>query len=228
MRSNIFKESANLTKDFREDFEVFWKLPAKQRKALIPHVSIISKARTTGDQQEALENAVTKIDGNSADVLRAIKILLFFYQNWNPIRDTPEAFFKDIGELNLVPSNKAEEAKIFFLDFLEEVEKQNSYRLEKIFASALLPKYLSCDTLIDYRAIIRNPYGFTEEKDIKTYEPRCVGFVPVVIVDIENDATERGSFQFQCEADSLQRLIDILNAALKDLQAAQSSMPEGD
>lgn len=227
MRTSIFSNFTDLSKEFRDDFDVLWQLPAEARKGLIPQIPKVVKTRTTGEQKSATNAAVEESGANPADVFRAIRILLYIYSEWNPLHDTPQTFLTDLGELQLVPQEKAEEAKSFLLDFLAEVEKDNDYRLEKSFAESLLPTFKQCATVIDLRAVIRNPYGSAFENKIQEYEPTCIGFAPVVVVRLSRDTSDAKSFLFQCEEDALQNLIDSLSAALKDLKAAKRSLPGG-
>ena len=128
----------------------------------------------------------------------------------------------------MVPSDKAEDAKSFLVDFLAEVEKDNIYRLEKWFSGRLLPSYQGCSALVDFRAVMKNPFGFGEDEKLDKYEPVCIGFAPVVIVEISRDSGDPKIFQFQCEGDHLQVLIENLQSALKDLKAARKSLPGGE
>ena len=227
MRSSIFNKFAGLPKEFQEDLSVLWKLPQQVRMGLIAHIPKIAKARTSGQKKIAMDEAVEELEGNSADVLKCLRLMGFIYEEWSPIYDTAASFLKDLADLYLIPEEKVEEAKDFLIEFLAEVEKDNKYRLEKMFASSLLPSLEQQTTLVDFRAVIRKPFGTGLKDDIEEYEPTCVGFTPVIIVRLRRDAGEPRSFAFQCEEDSLNMLIESLQAALMDLKAAEKCLPGG-
>lgn len=206
---------------------MLWQLQTEVRKGLIPHIQKVVKAQTVREREAATDAAVKELGANPVEVLRAIKLLRYIYSEWNPVHDTLQTFLTDLSELQFIPQEKAEEAKSFLLDFLSEVEKDNTYRLEKMFADALLPSFKKCSTVVDLRAVIRNPYGSALENKIGDYEPTCIGFAPVIVVQLYRDICDPESFLFQCQENALQNLIDSLSAALKDLKAAKRSLPGG-
>ena len=221
MRTSIFNNFADLPKEFREDFHRLWQMPKQVRLKLISHVASVAKARTSSERKLATDAATQGTKQSPADLLRVLKLLLYVYEAWNPIHDTSESFQRDLIDLGLVPEGKTGEAKLFLADFLAQVGKDNAYRLEKMFAASLLPCYRSCNTLVDMRAVIQNPFGAGLEDKLEEYEPLCVGFVPVVVVKISRDMGDPVSLEFQCEEDALKDMIETLQASLKDLKAAK-------
>jgi hypothetical protein len=228
MRTNIFNKFAQLSKEFCEHIELLWELTSEQRKAIIPHVSLVYRTQTIGEKEAATEDAVKSIGGNAANILKLLTLLLYVYGEWNPIFDTPEDFVRDLRDLGLIPEDKAEAAGDFWIEFLSEVQSDNTRRLEKMYASSLLPSYKGCSTLVDFRAVIRNPYGSKPDEKIDDYQPRCVSYVPIVLIQIFRDAGEPRKVEFQCEESDLQLLIRTLEASLKDLEAARFALPGGD
>lgn len=228
MRTSIFTEFANLSNEFRDDFKVLWEIPEKDRAELVRYVSELSRAETKGQAEKLMDRAVTEIGGNSANLLRAVRLLNFISEEWNPVLDTPENFLRDLAELEFVPPSRAEEAKDFLLDFLTEIQKDNARRLEKMHARSLLPHYAGTTTMVDLRAVFRNPFGVGLEDRIEDYQPAILSFVPVVIVRVRRSSGDPETFEFQCEKDQLRRLIDSLEAAVKDLETATSSLPSGE
>ena len=77
MRTSLFNDFANLTPGFHEDFGTLWALPADQRQQLIPHVLRVLRTATVRAREDATNEAVTAIGGNSAEVLRALRILRY-------------------------------------------------------------------------------------------------------------------------------------------------------
>jgi hypothetical protein len=141
--------------------------------------------------------------------------------------DTPDGFVSDLLELSLIPADKLAAAKRFFKGFFAEVSSGNRVLVERMYATSLLPSYTGANTMIDMRAIIQQPFGSLVGEAIETYKPKCVGFVPVVIVKIRRDDGTPADFEFQCEEAPLRRLVNILEAALVDLRTAKASLPKG-
>ena len=227
MRTGIFNSFADLPREFKEDFEGLWSLPEKQRSALVPYVSQLAKAETTGDTKRIIDAAISQIGGDAPTVLRSLKVLNFISKQWDPINDTPEDFLRDLNELSLIPSEQVDEAKRFLLDLLAELQKDNTRRLQKSYANSLLPSFIGIEALIDFRAIIERPFGVGIDDTIETYEPRCVGFVPVILLALQCDSGDPSTLRFQCEPEDLHVLIENLQAALKELESAKASIPGG-
>jgi hypothetical protein len=61
---------------------------------------------------------------------------------------------------------------------------------------------------------------------VEDYKPECIGFVPVMIIKIRRDDGEPKTFEFQCDEDSLKSMINTLQSAIKDLEAAKLSGPQ--
>lgn len=227
MRTAIFNQFADLPKEFRDDFQLLWKeVTEEQRTALLSNISGIYKTQTAGEQKIATDEAVsriTELGGDAANILRVIKVLLFVYRQWNPACDTASDFLKDLKELGLLPKDE-ESASEFFAKFLEIVQQDNTRRLEKFHASSLLPSYTGCATLVDLRAVIKKPFGSGLNDQIEDYEPECLSFVPVILVKVRRDSGHPKSFDFQCEESELRIMIDTLEGALKDLEAAKATL----
>jgi len=226
MRTNIFRSFTNLSKEFREDFDILWQLPEEQRLALIPRVFAISKAVTSTEIQELMEKTISEIGGDIPKLLRVLGLLRYISSEWNPLWDTPENFFQDIAELKLIPPEKAEEGKTFLLELLNGLQQDNVIRLNRMYAGSLLPNFVSITSIIDFRAVFDTVYIPTKDA-VENYSPRCVSFVPVVIIKIARDELKPETFEFQCEPDTLKRVISQLQATLKELENAQSSLPRG-
>lgn len=227
MRTSIFNKFADLEKEFSEDIKILWNLPEEQRVALIPKVDLLFKSRTSGDMKKIMDQAVSEIDGKTVELLRCLKLLHFIFREWNPISDTPDDFIKDLNELNLLPDKGIENAEGFLLDFFLQVQRDNDRRLQKLYANSILPSYIGCTTLVDFRAIIRNPYGSGLDDEVPSYKPSCAGFTPVIIAQIRTNSGNSSDLKFQLEEEDVQHLIDILTAALKDLDSAKKSLPGG-
>ena len=133
MRTAIFNQFADLPKEFQDDFRLLREeVTEKQRTALLSHIPAIYKTPTAGEEKIATDEAVsrvTELGGDAANILRVIKVLLFVYRQWNPVRDTASDFLKDLKELGLLPEGE-ESASVFFTEFLEIVQQDN-----KLFAS---------------------------------------------------------------------------------------------
>jgi hypothetical protein len=52
--------------------------------------------------------------------------------------------------------------------------------------------------------------------------------VPVILVKVRRDSGDPKSFDFQCEEFELRRMIDVLEGALKDLEAAKAALGSGE
>jgi hypothetical protein len=231
MRTAIFNQFTDLPKEFRDDFRLLREeTTEEQRTALLSHIPGIYKTSTVGEEKITIDEAVSRIaelGGDAASVLRVIKVLLFVYRQWNPVADKASDFLKDLKELGLLPEDDKSTSD-FLSEFLEIVQQDNRRRLEKFHASSLLPSYTGCATLVDLRAVIKKPFGTGLNDQIADYEPECLSFVPVILVKVRRDSGDPKSFDFQCEEFELRRMIDVLEGALKDLEAAKAALGSGE
>lgn len=226
MRTSIFMKYVGMPERFNEDLKFLWDVPDNQRKAIFPYIAEIYKTETPADREIALDKAIKEVAGNAEDNLRIINLLLFIYSSWNPLQDTPSNFVKDLDDLHLLPIEKREDAMAFLLEFFSIIEADNTRRLKKMFAGSVLPSFIGVDTIVDFRSIIKQPYGSTLDDRIENYNPECLDFIPIVLIQIERDTLSPKTFEFQCEEDDLDMLINSLQAAKKDLEASKNALFE--
>jgi hypothetical protein len=60
---------------------------------------------------------------------------------------------KNLRELSLVPSAATETEVCFLAEFLGEIQAGNRRRLEKAFATSVLPSLVGVKTVVDFRAV---------------------------------------------------------------------------
>jgi len=218
MRTRVFRRYAEFSQDLMDDLAVLWKLPSPQKKALLPHLLKIVRTHTSHEADELRAKAVDAVGGHAADILRALKVLEFFYVEWDPTFDTADAFRRDIDELKLVPE-KDKDNRRFVIEYAREIEKENKRRIQRAAANRQLPSFKAVSATIDMRAVIDQPFKLGG--DISEYMPTCGAVVPVVVISVLRDSGDPTDFIFQCEADNLRLLIDYLTSALADLDAAK-------
>ncbi len=217
---------AGLPDRFKEDLQFLWEVPDHQRKAILPHIAEIYKAETSADREIVLDRVMKEVGGNVEDNLRIINLLLFIYSSWNPVQDTPSNFVKDLDDLHLLPVKERDEAMAFLLEFFSIIEADNTRRLKKMFAGSVLPSFIGVETSVDFRSVIKQPYGSTLDKRIENYNPECLDFIPIVLIQIERDTLSPKIFEFQCEEEDLDMLIMSLQATKKDLEASKKALFE--
>lgn len=225
MRTSIFTGYARLTDRFKEDLTFLWDFPDNQRGAFLPYIADIYKTETPADRQIAVDKALKEIGGNAEENLKIINLLLNIYSAWNPMQDTPSNFVKDLEDLHLLPVEKRDETLAFLLEFFSIIEADNTRRLKKIFAGSVLPSFIGIETIVDFRSIIKQPYDSIIGRNIEYYNPECVDFIPVILIKLERDASPK-TFEFQCEEDEVDALIESLQAVKKDLEVSKNTLFE--
>ena len=156
--------------------------------------------------------------------LRALKLLVYLGRQWNPLRDTVDAFLQDIRELSMLPDAPAERQRIeqFLGKFFGRVAESVPARLRTLYAASLIPCLVSINSVIDMRAVFKEPFGSTPKLSASGYTSQCVDVVPVAIVNIRRSGTtEPTGCLFQCEEHEIEFLIEHLTATLKDCRAAK-------
>ncbi len=226
MRTSIFMNYSRLSKSFKEDLEFLWNFPEMERRSILPYLTEIYKTETEADHEIALDKAIKEIGGNAEENLRIIKSLLYIYSSWNPVHDTPSNFVKDLEDLHLIPVDKREDALAFLLEFFSIVEADNARRLKKASAGMILPSFIGLHAIVDFRPIIKQPFGTTLNNRVENYNPECMDFIPIFIVQIERDTLQPETFEFQCEEDDLDKMINSLQAVKKDLEISKKALFE--
>lgn len=225
MATSIFTLFADLSKEFPNDFALLWNLTKEQRNLLLKYLSEISKVEVSDKAEELMAKAVLEVGGNSPDVLRALKSLLFISNEWNPIKDKGEDFIKDFAALKLIPIEKEKEALEFLTILFDEIQRDNQRRLNKRYANSLIPSFTGITSLIDFRTVFEQPYQYGD--DLDKYSPKCLGFIPVVLICLQRSGEENKLFEFQCEPEDLDLIISRLQAIAKDLHSARVSLSGG-
>lgn len=225
MRTSIFMGYVSLPDRFKEDLMFLWDFSDNQRRAFLPYIADIYKTETSADRQIVVEKALKEIGGNAEENLKIINLLLYIYSSWNPMQDTPSNFVKDLEDLHLLPVEKRDETLAFILEFFSIIEADNNRRLKKIFAGSVLPSYVGIETIVDFRSIIKQPYDSIIGRNIEDYNPECVDFIPIILIKLERDASPK-TFEFQCEENDLDTLIESLQAVKKDLEVSKNTLFE--
>jgi hypothetical protein len=216
---------ASLPDRFKEDLTFLWDFPDNQRRAFLPYIANIYKTETPADRQIAIEKALKEIGGNADENLTIINLLLYIYSSWDPMRDIPSNFIRDLEDLHLLPVEKRDETLAFLLEFFSIIEADNTRRLKKIFAGTLLPSYVGIETIVDFRPIIKQPYDSIIDRKIEDYNPECVDFIPIILIKLERDLSPK-TFEFQCEEHEIDILIESLQAVKKDLEVSKNTLFE--
>jgi len=181
------------------------------------------QADTRGQAKDAVERAVSDVAADEATILKVLNVLTYIASEWNPVNDTPQSLLDDMRKLSLLPEQKKEEAERFMLDFLSALQKDSLRRLKEMFANSVAPNYRSATAVVDFRPVIDRPFGVGLDDKLEDYRPRCVAWVPIALVQFRYTDGESRSVTFQCGERDLRRIIDILEAALRDMRAARES-----
>ena len=225
MRTSVFRDFADLAEEFTRDLEALWSLTLEQQRQLIPQVIQAHEVQTSFEVNRIVEDVVSRAGGEPSRVLRAFKVLQFFYEQWNPTQDSADAFIADLKDLSLIPADTEEQAVEFLVEFMSAVQSDTNRRMERMYASSVLPNFASLTAVVDLRPYFAAPYG-SQDPDIDSYQPVCLGLTPVVVVKIKRDSGSPLEFAFQTERRGLRMLIDTLRAAEKDVEASLSFMEQ--
>ena len=227
MRTELFTDFAGFAKEFHDHLEILWKLPDEQRRELIPAVIAMARSKTTGAKEKVQEESVSNIEGNSANLLRALQVLFFLYKKWSPVHDSSEAALADFIALGLFPREGVEEeVETFIKDFFVAVEGENTRRMTQHYSSALLPSYHGCSTVVDIRPVFRAPFGSQQENPLDKYNPELLCMQPVILVKLQRDSGDPRTVEFQMEPEDVAYLTKTLEATLHDIEAVKTRYPE--
>ncbi len=126
----------------------------------------------------------------------------------------------------IIPTDKDVEAKKFVLEFFSVVAKDNFFKLKNIAETSTVPTFAGVSGAVDFRPIFDKPFGTNYITNVEEYNPSCIGWVPVLVINFMRDDRSFDNITFQCSETQLKIIIDYLTSLKKDLEMAKSSFPD--
>lgn len=156
-----------------------------------------------------------------------ISITVFFLRKFaeadDAESDKPEDIASDVQELFKL----SEEKRITLIDYFNNIRELADKDvkliiLRKAHARSSLPNLVSITTTVNFRVVF-DKY-FKQGIDLNSFSPKCLGTIPIGIINLNLEDSPYKEISFQTDKKSLRWLIESLVALEKQIDLAQSQL----
>jgi len=230
MQSKLFSQlDISRSDEFQKDFLVLSAFDPeiiRQIPAFAISVAIAPSERETAD---VVQTAVEALNVPRAQLQHGLAVAQFFLYQFLPSEkahdDEPVNLITDLNELfEVEPNDERDEA---LCDFLTQLKQRATTTLDidvnrKQYAHASLPNLLSVTFTVNLRAVFDEKYKLGTE--LSKYDPKCVGIVPLGIIQLRLDEGPNERVFFQADRRTIRILIEHLQALEHQLDVAQKDL----
>jgi hypothetical protein len=210
MKTKFFQK-VRLSDKGKEQIQTLANLSAEKREALVDWFSTIHTYPNNLPREA--EKIANKIKSTSSELLDSISITFFIFGKIGEYKDDVGDFILDIE--NIVSLNDEEKQNIS--EYLGRISKYSdgifsAYRKNNLqcLGAPILQNY---EFSISIKPIFSKAFVYGEDV-ITNYNPKVVGFVPMIEMELYSSGSA-GSFSCECEEAELNEII----AALLSIQA---------
>lgn len=232
MKSKLFAEfDPRETQDFERDLKRALTLSPTQAQIVAGEAAEFFLARTERTRDALANDISRKSNAPLTDVRSALKVFTFFLRMLTQDKfssDRPEDLFDDLLDSEFVSSEHRtsfitaiETIKIVAVSSIEDINRART-------GAGITPSLELAETTVELRGVIKPDFEVGDKADM--YEPRLLGFVPVVSVRIQLDRGQPNDICFQCDEFQWTLLLEHLRATdkefallRKELKAIESS-----
>jgi hypothetical protein len=144
-----------------------------------------------------------------------------FTDDGNAALDQPDNVASDAQKLFNLP----DDLKPTTVDYFRQIKNLAASEaklilLRKAYAKSSLPNLESVTTTINFRAVFNK--CFNKDSDLVSFQPKCLGTIPIGIINLNISNSSKEKIFFQTDKKSLRWLIESLQALEKELETAQA------
>ena len=232
MKSKLFSK-LDMTRDerFEKDLHVLLSLKNSAIEHLAVHAAKVWLARGDEETDMAADEASRELKVPRAQLDHALRLSNFliskFLRDKEGYGDRPENIVSDV-ETSFDISLGEKRAPVLTLvkDLKKLAEQKADMRLRQRYALSSLPVLKSMSVSADYRLVFDKRFGISSK--ISSYQPECLGAVPVAIVQLVFDSNPTENVFFQADKRTLHILIDYLRAVDKELDIGRDFLDIGE
>ena len=231
-KSHLFSK-VDLTRDedFAKDIAVLAALEDNVLESLPEHAVHAWLAPSGRETEKVYDIASRELGVPRAQLDHTLKVSQFLIQSFlkkgEGKDDQPEDIVSDLEHIyDLTPERHSS-----MLAFVERLQKLTRERVEpearrKRYAQSSLPVLESIATTANYRLVYDE--DFKVDTDISSFKPKCLGLIPVGIIELGFDSGPTGEVFFLADRRAIRLLIDHLKGLEKQLDAAREHFQGGE
>lgn len=230
MQTSFFTKN-DVTRDegFRKDVETLLTLPDDALARLPAHAATVMLAPSGRETENARELASQDLKVPRSHLDHALKLAQYFIRHFlktgDAAADNPAGIAADLA--HVLQLELQEERQAAIAGFFESLKRVAQDRAEKeidrrTYAQSSLPLLESISTTVNYRVVFDE--WFKVDSDIATYTPKCLGTIPLGIIQLGFDEEPIKQVFFQADRRTIRILIDHLRALEKELDVAREQL----
>ena len=221
MNSKLFSK-LDLTRDekFAKDARVLQSLTNSAIERLAVYASKVWLARSDEETDMAADEASSELKVPRAQLDHALRLSNFliskFLKDGEGYGDEPENIVIDMEtSFDIFFEEKRVSVLKLVTDLKNLAEQKADVRMRRRYALSSLPVLKAISASADYRLVFDETFRINSK--ISSYQPKCLGAVPVAIVQLVFDSDPTENVFFQADKRTLHILIDYLRAVDKEL-----------
>jgi hypothetical protein len=226
MKSRLFAQfDPHEAPDFERDLKRTLTLSPNQAQVVAGESAEFFLARTERTKDGLANDLARKTNAALGDVRSALKIFSFFLRMLTQDKfsgDRPEDLFDDLQDGEFVSSEQratfiagVETVKIVAVSSIEDINRART-------GAGITPSFELAETTVELRGIIKPDFEVGDKAE--SYEPRLMGFVPVVSLRILLDRGEPSEICFQCDEFQWNLLLEHIRATDKEFTLLRKEM----
>ena len=229
MKSNLFsKIDITRSEQFEKDMKVLMSLPSEVLNKLPEYCIEVWLARTEREEDKIADRTAEDLKVPRARLDHALAISQLFIKHFlkdgDARDDDPANIVADLVEpLGFVPKERASDLSAFLLELKTLTQDRGEKNARRIrYSSSSLPVLRSISTSVDLRVVFDTEY--TSDIDPKTFSPTCLGTIPIALIKLGFNEGPTGEVYFQADWQSLQMVMNHLQAVCKQFETAEKSI----
>lgn len=233
MKSNLFSEHRLLltTESFLSDLQVVVHLSEDVLRDSLAHVQDLYLSMHSRDMRRETQKVAGKLDIRRSDANSLRRISSFFLAQLTDKgaakADSVSDIISDISDTIELSDDEARSLTTWINGLLSLADdKIRNHRRFIRAAHKGAPFLIRFGTTVDFRAVFDEDYEDTEVS-IETYEPKCLGVVPITVVQLKMDTGPIEDLQFEMDMATLDRVIDDLLAVKIQIESASKVVKPG-
>ncbi len=233
MKSNLFSLYRRLlgTENFRADLEAVIRLPGDALTDSLAYVQDLYLSTHSRDTQRLTDEAADKLNikrGDANSLRRVAGFLLAqLTEKGEAKADSVSDIVSDISDAIELSDDEARSLTTWIDGLQSLADEKVLYHRNYIRAAHQgAPFLIRLGTTVDFRAVFDEEYDDLDVS-IEAYAPKCLGVVPITVVQLRLDTGPIEELQFEMDMATLDRVIDDLLAVKIQIESASKIFKPG-
>lgn len=228
MKSNLFLTATlKNQEDIVSDFGELLNLSKSQIDKIPDYANLALVSPSEIEEISIQKKAASALKIPRLKINKILDISQFFLREFTSMGDAtsddPNTILNDISSMMKIPKEKRETLIDYFNKIKRiAIKKSEIIILKRFYTRSSLPNLKSMETTINFRAIFDKTYKFINE--VKSYNPKCLGTIPLGIIQISLDTKPNTEIYFQVDERTLEIMKKEIEVMEKQIKIARSHL----